>query len=331
VPTTWEIEGRQLRTFTASGRPLWSYPFDRAVTHPTTFSRGRGDRYDLDGDGRQELIVPLRFAASPRDLTPESDAVAAFADDGRKLWEVRPDLALTAGTERYEGPWHVYDIASGPTPDGPRTWIAFSHHTWWPSFVIEVNASGAERVRYVQGGRLYTLAYWRSQGRPLLVAGGTEREHGLASAVVIGLSDEASRWPDDGTAKVTCEGCPRAEPRAVLLFPTSHVTTALLRPYGWVFRMKREAVGLQLAINDGFGSGTIVSLTDDLQLAGVERSDQYWHVHRDLENQGRLSHAAENCPDRVAPMEVRVWTPDGGWTTQSAPLRISLSTPTGAS
>jgi hypothetical protein len=327
VPATWEFEGRQLRAYTARGRVLWAHEFGRPVTHPSTFVRGRGARDDLDNDGRQETLVPVRFSASPRDAAGESDAVVAFAENGRRLWSVQPELTLHAGSETFEGPWHVYDIATGSTPEGPRTWIAFSHHTWWPSFVVEVDPRGAQRIRYLQGGRVYTLGYWQSDGKPLLIAGGTAREPSLASAVVMDLTAPTARWPATGSAELSCDGCPVADPRAVLLFPTSHVTTALQRPYGWVLRVTRDGAGLQLNINDGFGSGTLVSLTDRLDLTGFERSDQYWHVHRELESQGRIGHSVDDCPDRVQPLDVRTWTAAAGWSIQSAPLRISLKTP----
>jgi hypothetical protein len=327
VPATWEFEGRQLRAYSARGRVLWAHEFGRPVTHPSTFVRGRGAQDDLNNDGRQETLVPVRFAASPRDAAGESDAVVAFAQNGRRLWSVQPELKLHAGSETFEGPWHVYDIATGSTPEGQRTWIAFSHHTWWPSFAVEVDSRGAQRIRYVQGGRVYTLGYWLSDGKPLLIAGGTAREPGLASAVVIDLTAPAARWPATGSAELSCDACPAADPQAVLLFPTSHVTTALQRPYGWVFRVTRDGAGLQLNINDGFGSGTLVSLTDRLDLTAFERSDQYWHVHRELEGQGRIGHSVDDCPDRVQPLDVSTWTAAAGWSTQSVPLRISLKTP----
>lgn len=331
IASTWEFEGRQLRAYTSGGRALWAHDFELPVNHPSTFLRGRGAHGDLDGDGRLETLVPVRFSASPRDAASESDAVVAFGPSGRVLWSVQPQVTLHAGSEVFEGPWHVYDIATGPTPEGPRTWIAFSHHTWWPGFALEVDANGSQRIRYLQGGRVYTLGYWQSEGKPLLVAGGTAREPGVASAVVIDLMTSPARWPADGAAGLSCGHCPNADPHEVLLFPTSHVTSALQRPYGWVFRVRTDAAGLQLTINDGFGAGTLVSLNDRLDLSGFERSDQYWHVHRDLENQGRIAHAVDDCPDRIDPLDVRVWQPESGWSTQSVPLRISLKTPTAPS
>ena len=107
VVATWEYEGRALRAFTEGGRPLWSHDFARPVSHPITFARGPGHVGDVDGDGVPESLVPIRYAASAREITNESDAVAAFAADGRLLWSVQPVLQLQADGEIFEGPWRV--------------------------------------------------------------------------------------------------------------------------------------------------------------------------------------------------------------------------------
>jgi hypothetical protein len=323
VPATWEFEGQRMRTFSDSGRELWTHAFGRMVSRPSTFVRGIGAQSDLDRDGVSETLVPVRYATSSRDSTSESDAVVAFSADGRQLWSVQPELTLHSGDESFEGPWYVYDVATGMTRNGPRAWIAFSHHTWWPGFLIEVDGAGNQKLRYVQGGRVYAVEYWDAGGDARLVAGGTARDPGLASAVLLDAEGPAVSWPGDGTAHLRCDDCGDDGPLAVMLFPTSHVTTALSRPYGWVFRIKHEADGVQLSINEGFGDGTVVSVAEDLSIAGLERSDRYWQVHRDLESQGRIAHAAEDCPDNREPIQVRRWTAEAGWSLETVPIRVS--------
>jgi hypothetical protein len=323
------LDGRQLVAFTAGGRQLWTYDFQRPVTHPGTFSRGRGTQADLDGDGRFEMLVPIRFAGASRDSPRESDAIVALDQEGRQIWSVQPDLTLWAGNDVFEGPWHIYDMLTGPTAEGPRAWLAFSHHAWWPGFVIEVDARGNQRLRYLQGGRVYSLGYWRPGGRPVLVAGGTAMDPGLSSATIIDLTGPAVRWPSNGVAQLSCGNCPAADPSAVLLFPTSHVTSAMPRPYGSVQRLRPQTGGLQADIDDGLGAHTLVSLDENLEVTAFERSETYWEVHRDLESQGRIGHSLDDCPDRTRPMEIRTWTSSDGWTTQAVALRTSLTTAIG--
>ena len=180
TPAVWEYEGRALRAYTDGGRAVWAHSFDRMVSRPTSM-RGRGMLADVDGTGREDLLVPVRFAA-PLGATDESDAVFAFRADGSVIWSLQPALKLSTASETFEGPWRVHDITSGMTKRGPQTWIAYSHHTWWPGFVIEVDADGTWRLKYVQPGRIYSLTYWRARTGTWLVAGGTLNEASSASA-----------------------------------------------------------------------------------------------------------------------------------------------------
>ncbi|MCC7127006.1 MAG: hypothetical protein IT178_19330 [Acidobacteria bacterium] len=324
-PATWEFDGHQMTAYSTGGRRLWSHDFNRTVSTPMTFNRSNGFVGDANGDGAADLIVPVRYTSSQLLTTEESDAVVAFDADGRTLWSVQPDITLTAGDETFDGPWNVYDIVSGQSPRGPRVWIAFNHHTWWPGFVLEVTPAGDATVLMVQAARIHSLTHWPRPERPLLIAGGDLRDANgpQAGAIVVELSAPPVRWPGEGALSLTCADCPQGQPASVLLFPTSEVTRALLRPTGWVTRGKIEEDGLRLDVNDGFGFGTIVTLTADFAVAGYERTDRYWYVHRQLEQQGLVDHQAGDCPDLQGPMDVQQWRPDSGWQRQGVGLKIS--------
>ena len=191
VPASWEFEGREVVAYSSNGRRLWSHPFGRVVSSPDTLLQGPGVLEDVTGDGRPEVLTPVRFAA-PRMHATESDAVFAFGADGSIVWSVQPDLTMTSGEETFDGPWYVYDVATGVTADGPRAWIAYSHHIWWPAFVLEVSPDGTTAVRYVQPGRIYSLTYWATRKGPLLMAGGALNEAGRASVALMNL-DQPSR------------------------------------------------------------------------------------------------------------------------------------------
>ncbi len=319
VPSSWEFEGRELRAYTDGGREIWHHSFDRPVSRPATM-RGPGAYADVNEDGRTDLLVPARFAA-PRESPAESDAVVAFSHDGSTIWSLQPTLRFTTGSETFEGPWHVYDIATGATAKGPRTWIAYSHHTWWPAFVMEVAPNGEQHLAYVQPGRIYSLTYWQSPGGTRLVAGGTLNEESRASVAVVDVNRGPARWRSAIGPALECPTCPAADPEAMLLLPTSDVTRGLFRPYGWVMRSRLLDSGLELTINDGFGWGTHATLSEGLQITGLARSDQYWHMHQDLERQGRIPHTADECPDHAQPLDVRRWTPATGWSTEPVRLR----------
>ncbi len=218
------------------------------------------------------------------------------------------------------------DLSVGTTARGTFTWVAFSHHTWWPGFVMEVDPQGSYSVRYLQEGRIYALSYWATQSGSLLVAGGTVNEAAGASVALIDLDGVPARWTTVKRSRLTCAGCPDGEPAALFVIPPSDVTRALRRPYGWVTRSVVTGSDLLVHIDDGFGSGSLMTLAKDLRVTGFERSDQYWQVHQDLERDGRITHAAAECPELSHPIEIRSWTPAGGWSSVAVPLRLSIAT-----
>ena len=107
----------------------------------------------------------------------------------------------------------------------------------------------------------------------------------------------------------------------MVLLPNSDVTNAMARPSGWVMRARLKESSVELSVNDGFGSGSLFSMTDDLRVTSAARSDRYWQIHRALEEEGRITHSPEKCPDHARPLEILEWTAARGWSTSLVPLR----------
>jgi hypothetical protein len=328
-PRTAEIVGDELQAFSQGGRLLWTHSFGR-VAHVASTSRRPSLVADIDGDGVDELVVPVRFARFP-DRSEESDAVVAFDRRGTVRWLVRPEPTLSDGEATFAGPWNVRDLAVGHTPQGSRVWVAYSHNTWRPGLIVEIAPDGTQRIRHVQGGRFYTLHYWPTSRGHFLAAGGSINEFSRPSLVIIDVTGPPSRSPQRDEPLLSCDGCPTADPKAFILFPTSEVTTALVRPYGWVNRGVTHGDELRISTDDGFGEGSVALVTADFRVVEFERSDRYWQAHRNLESQGRLSHTVDQCPDRDQPAQIMVWTPEAGWQTQSvwlsAAVRGSVKSP----
>ncbi len=324
TPASLEFEGRELWAYSDGGRPLWTHTFDRVASRPESYKLQTNLSADIDGDGTNEIVAGVRFAA-PRDSSDVSDAVYVFTDDGAVLWAVQPDVTLTEGERTFEGPWHVRDVVTGMSARGPRTWIAYSHHTWWPGFVLEVEPDGRSHVRYLQAGRIHSLTYWETSGKRYLVAGGAMLQPSRASVAVMDLDGPAARWPVDKGPQLTCDACPGADPVAMLLVPTAEVTRALFRPYGWVLLGTALGPEITMATDDGFGWGSLLTFNDEFKVTAFERSDMYWQAHQDLERQGRLTHPAHDCPDRTALFPVEIWRGAAGWGMVEVPLRVSLA------
>ncbi|MGE4083264.1 MAG: hypothetical protein AB7H93_09700 [Vicinamibacterales bacterium] len=324
TPASLEFEGRQLWAYSDGGRPLWTHTFDRVASRPESYKLQNNLSADVDGDGSTEIVAGVRFAA-PRDSSDVSDAVVAFSADGSVVWSVQPDVTLTEGDKTFTGPWQVRDVVTGMSARGHRTWIAYSHHTWWPAFVLEVEPDGSAHVRYLQAGRIHSLTYWDTSGKRYLVAGGAMLQPSRASVAVMDLDGPAARWPVDKGPALTCDACPGADPVAMLLVPTAEVTRALFRPYGWVLLGTALGSEITMATDDGFGWGSLLTFNDEFKVTAFERSDMYWQAHQDLERQGRLTHPAHDCPDRTALFPVEIWRGTAGWGMVEVPLRVSLA------
>jgi hypothetical protein len=324
VPHRLEFEGRNLLAYSEGGRELWIHQFSRVVSRPESYKLQTNLSADVDGNGVAEIVAAVRFSA-PRDTSDESDAVYAFDVDGSVMWSVQPRMTLTEGDRTFEGPWQVRDVVTGTSARGPRAWIAYSHHTWWPAFVVEVEPTGASHVRYLQAGRIHSLTHWETAGKRYLVAGGAMLQPSRASVAVMDLDGPAARWPLDNGPALTCDACPDADPVAMLLMPTAEVTKALFRPYGWVLLGTARGREITVATDDGFGWGSLLTFNDEFTVTGFERSDMYWQAHQELERQGRLTHPAYDCPDRSALFPVEVWRGTAGWDMVEVPLRVSLA------
>ncbi len=68
----------------------------------------------------------------------------------------------------------------------------------------------------------------------------------------------------------------------------------------------------------------IWELSHDLDVRSVSMSDGYNDVHRRLEQQNKLGHPLERCPEINNPRIVRIWEPQQGWrevaVTWAAPI-----------
>ena len=323
VPATWEFEGQLIRAYTDGGRRLWTHDFGRGVSRPAQFTRDNGFRGDVDGDGVPEIIVPVRYAKSLRETSEESDGVVAFAADGHIVWSIQLTRELEAAGEVFGGPWYVYDIVAGFTAEGPRTWIAYNHNTWWPGIVLEVDPRGQARTRLVLEDRVHALMFWRTAERSLLLATGALREpdETRGGVVALDVNGPAATFPLAGPSHLNCPDCPTDAPATVVRIPTAHVTRAMMRPHGFVDRGKEVPGGVQLLVNDGFGSGSHLTLSEDLAISRFLRTDWYWAAHRQLEAEGRITHSAEQCPDLVDFHLLEQWAPEGGW--QPVPTRLA--------
>ena len=209
MPVDFRLGGRTLDALSPDGTVLWTHRFDRDVSEIPTRGPRLGFQFmDVDGDNETEIVVFVRFAQKGRPATI-SDGVFCFGRDGQLHWSVIPDRTLTFGNERYGPPWVIEDFVASDTPGPRRLWIAVSHATWWPSFVLEISSRGAVHVRYVQAGRIFSLAHWITSAGGVLAVSGVLQEPSEATLALLQDADPAASFQALAAACTRCVNCPR--------------------------------------------------------------------------------------------------------------------------
>jgi hypothetical protein len=315
-PRVFDLVGRNLEARDARGRLLWAYGFNSEVSRTKgSYFEGSDEpsdgvaRLDLKADGVMTTLVPVRFGREA--MTARSDALYAFSDDGRVLWSVTEDRKLTCGHQTVTGPWFIswVQVSDGPGPR--RIWVAYHHHTEWPSFVVEVSPTGAPSLRYVQSGWIMSLANWNTPHGLRLIVGGVMNEPSRPSLAVIDPNDPPVVSPFT-SQEFNCGGGDAANPERVILFPNFEVTLAMGYAYEMVTRM--SALGADLRVE--IGSNRSVSLiAPEGRVKELLHTDEYWFAHQKLHQEGKLGHSADYCPERTTPAEIRSWTPGASWQT----------------
>jgi hypothetical protein len=196
-----------------------------------------------------------------------------------------------------------------------RVWISFRHAGGSSSFILEVNASGAALLRYVQFGTIHTVGYWPTPAGGVLAAGGVIAEHRRPSLVLLPENDAPATSPADDPRRVTCAECPAGQPGRLFLFAPSELTNAAHHLYAYVKNIMLSGPNLRITAFQGNGDSEYL-VSPNFAISSFQYTGSYWGAHKQLELQGRLDHTAEECPEQTAPVEVREWTPALGWRQQ---------------
>ncbi len=269
---------------------------------------------DVDGDGESEILAFVRFAQRGRRATI-SDGLFCFGIAGGLKWSLIPERTLSFGDESYSAPWRIQDFALSDMPGPRRLWIAVAHHTWWPSFVLEVAANGTADVRYVQGGRIFALAHWITPAGGVLAVGGVTNERSEATVALLQDGDPAASFPERGSGPYACMNCPDALPHRVLVFATAEHANLFPRRHPFVTSLDVTGADLKVSLDEAVqppGMHAVATIGPNRTLRSLRFADVYWRIHRELEQAQRIHHTVEDCPDRDRPRIVREWT-SAGW------------------
>jgi len=308
--TGFDSAETRVRAFDSSGRVVWEHDRGYPIIWAGTISAIPPIRVDIDGDGEQEVLAALKHA--DRRANPvQPDALLCLDARGQPCWELRPQHRFTCGSQVFGGPWQISDVAVVEQDGRTKLWVAFVHHTWWPSFVLEVEPDGSNRLVYFQPGWIATIGTWHGPSGSYLVAGGVFNAHQRASLAFVRTAVLPASAPLDGD-EYACAGLPPVGAERVLILPSFDVQVSQ-EPYPFVLNSSQVGSGLKAHYAGSGGGSVVLELDSSLDLGRLSRADAYWTEHRRLEQAGLLDHAASSCPELGNEQKILVWDSRSGW------------------
>lgn len=307
-----ELTPSALVALDAGNVEQWRYPFpadERAVLFDD-----RPSAFDMLGGPN-----PAVFAAVPYRLRRSDDAVR----NGLLIW-LTPrgvlervfsfDDRLVFGAGRYDAPWAITGFQVDQRADSRRVAVTAHHYTWWPSMVTVLDQEWRRRGTFVNPGWIEWV-HWLSADR-LLVAGFSEAFDG-GMVAILDADTLDGQAPVSADSPFHCAACGEGRPLRYVVMRRSEVN----RASGSRFNRARiqwqgerlVARTIEVPQGDGDAADALYEFTPSIDLIGASFSARYWDVHRELETQGKLDHAREQCPDRDGPRDIQVWEPSTGW------------------
>jgi hypothetical protein len=321
LPADARLSGQSLTVLDSDGGKLWTHAFERKLNlvmeiPPTRFAWVA----DLLRNGAREVIAVVPYALGPNDRDGTEFEITCFSDRGRRLWSYAPRETFRFGVHDLNGPWLVYDLIISRREARTAIYVALVHGTWGNSFVAELDPeTGRSTVRYVNTGAIHSLGELRMAGATYLVAAGFNNEYDGGSAALIDERRPFAASPQTPGTRHKCVSCPDGAPDYYLVFPQSELNRALKDYENPVSSISATGDEVQFGkfesggrrIEDGL---YLFGLRPRIRPISLRYSSGYDLQHRELERAGELRHSLEECPERLHPRPVRMWTPAAGWT-----------------
>ena len=290
----FEASATGVTAIDASERTRWRYRF------PV------GDRVTLLGTD-VPLRVTLRgtpavFVASAHSIGRVDEIAKAgvltwLGTDGARHGSFAFDDDVVMEGKRYGSPWALTSFAIDETNGGRRVAVAGHHWTWDPGLVTVLDENWVRRGTFVHAGWIEGVR-WLSRDR-LVAAGFSNPQDGG----MIALLD-----PSALDAALRMAVMPRSEVNRVTMSRFNRARVELIGD-----RIVVKTIEADTPANGDGAVDAVYEFSRDLELVSANFGDQYWAMHRALEEQGRLDHTREQCPDRDGPREVEMWEPATGW------------------
>jgi hypothetical protein len=205
--------------------------------------------------------------------------------------------------------------------DGRSTlWVTSGHHTWANAFVVQLDPrTGAERLRFVNTGVAYTLGEVKTKAATFLLVGGFNNEWDSGSLAIFNEDRSFGASPQTPGSRHECVSCPPGVPDYYFVFPRSEVNKISGEYEDPVMNIRLINDGIEVNKHERGPRSKEVTLyllaaEPPFGLISLRYNSEYDMLHREWSTEGKLAHTLEDCPERMHPSPVRLWTPAHGWT-----------------
>lgn len=306
------------------GQTIWVHKFPRLLTKDFLGTAVSGYNLtrvsDYFGDGNREVaaLVPLREGPDPNDF--DSTELDFFSGTGRLLWTYRPIRTFLFGGHELKAPWALMDIFVSKIESSRTIWAAVAHHTWGNSFVVEIDPrTGSDTLRFVNTGNVRALNELKTKSGTYLLAGGFNNEWDSGSLAVIDENRAFAASPQTAGTRHECNSCPPGAPDYYFVFPRTELNRVAGAYEDAAYEIHLTDEGIEVSKNEGFKGEQqrtlyLLSREAPFSVISLRYDSEYDRVHQAWSAEGKLAHSLDDCPERLHPQPVRVWTPSAGWT-----------------
>jgi len=323
VPVRLVFTLNAVEVFDAQDQLMWTYTFPGKLDPGcfTTDDMAEGARIaDFLGNGEKEVLIaaPLYPILNPGD--PPGTEVYLFSSEGRVIWSYYSKETFQFGQHELRGPWLGTALFVSEDEGKKRIWLNLAHATWGNSFVVNLDPeTGKEMMRFVNTGTIHALNELRAGEKRYFLAAGFNNEPDSGSLAIVDENRAYGASPQTKGSRHECTSCPSGWPDYYFVFPHSEISDleglhedAIIAVHvsGDQVEVRKAAMGGDLR----WAAYYTLRAGSGFRPISLRFSSEYDNQHRKYEAEGKLHHSLEQCPERLHPQPIKMWTPSGGWT-----------------
>ncbi len=319
-----KFEVNALEAQDARGQALWEYRYAQPLRSGRFQGLPRHYEPSLIGDflrdGSKQAAVAVALRSGPNVTDEDRNQVDFFSSDGKRLWSYFPDKSFQFGNYLLGGRWNLHDLFASAQGSQTKLWAAACHHIFGDAFIVQLDPrTGKDKLRFVNTGTVYRLNEIKTPAGAFLLVGGFNSEWDGGSLAIINEERPFAASPQTPGSRHHCDSCPPGDPDYYFVFPRSEINRASTIYENPVIDVRVSGDGIEVVKVERFNEGkeTVINLLDTkppFNLLGPLYNSEYNVLHATWSAEGKLSHKLENCPERLHPKPVRLWTPAAGWT-----------------